>query len=512
MARTLASCKLSLADVEPTLALHGMAMASAQLDRAFQKAGTIRTDSRKIQRGDIFLAYKGVSSDGHDHIATALGLGAGLLVLEDPSKIPEGRTPPWVQVPNGRAAWAHLAAKAFDNPQDRLKVLGVTGTNGKTSTAWMAGQLLEARGTPCLIVGTLGAYLAGEFVPTTHTTPDPDVLYSLFAAALDQGVRVVVMEVSSHAIMQEKVGPIRFTAGAFTSFSRDHLDFHGTMDEYFAAKWRFFTDLMQPDARMVFADVIDRKMALSELKGETVVYGFAPETKRSVWHASRALRVTEEETGFHGTKLQITDGSETLDGEVPYFAKHALENFCAALLLASAAIGKLPDPKTWASLPPVPGRLEQVFVKNQPCVIVDYAHTPDALEKTLQVVRLMTKGRLAVVFGCGGDRDKGKRPMMGKIASDCADRIYVTSDNPRTEDPDTIAHEIASGIADKSKCVIDVDRASAIARAVDDASPDDLIVVAGKGHEAYQIFKDRTITFDDREVAKASLLEKGTRC
>lgn len=518
MARTLASCRLALVDVLPTLRAAGLLLAEGNQDQLVQSpttSGVLRTDSRKVTAGDVFLAYRGVASDGHDHLEKAIGLGAGFLVVEDAARVPKNATVPWAAVQSGRGAWAHLAAAAFGHPERRLTILGVTGTNGKSSTAWITGQLLAAMGIPSLVVGTLGAHLGKELIPTSHTTPDPDVLYALFALALDQGVRIVAMEVSSHAIHQEKVGPIRFDGCAFTSFSRDHLDLHGTMEEYWATKWRLFTDLAKPDARLIVNDGLVPTPRLGSLSGETVVYGLEANAKQKAWGARNAMTLRIEQSSFRGSKVAIAYGDRLLQGDIPYFAKHAVENFAASLLLAEKAAGSVTPPSLWPTLAPVRGRLEQVltpsggpFGPKAPGVLIDYAHTPDALEKTLTVVRPMTNGKLSVVFGCGGDRDRGKRPMMGAIAAALADRVYVTSDNPRSEDPDAIIRQISDGV-DQSvraqKLVIEGDRAKAIARAIEDAKAGDLVVIAGKGHETYQILKDRTIDFDDREVAAKCL-------
>lgn len=517
MARTLASCRLKLSEIVSALESAGLLVASGNQDQLVQdQSGVLRTDSRKVERGDCFLAYRGVSSNGHDHLEKVIPLGAGFLVVEDANRLPKDCRVPWAQVKSGRAAWAFLASHAFGHPQSCLTVLGVTGTNGKSSTAWITGQLLGAMGIPSLVIGTLGAHMGTEMIPTTHTTPDPDVLYALFALALDRGVRVVAMEVSSHSVVQEKVGPIRFDGCAFTSFSRDHLDLHGTMEEYWNAKWQLFTALAKKNARLILNDGLEPAPKLADLKGETVVYGLDAAARKKAWGAKHAMSLKIERGGFRGSTIALDYDGKRIQGEIPYFAKHAVENFAAALLLAEKAAEKLPPPELWPGLAPVRGRLEQVIgpssLKHLPAVVVDYAHTPDALEKTLRVVRPMTVGKLAVVFGCGGDRDRGKRPMMGGIAAKLADKVYVTSDNPRSEEPGAIIDEIVSGIGkavdqtvQSSNVVTEPDRAKAINRAIQEAGPDDLVVIAGKGHETYQIIKGKTLAFDDREVAAECL-------
>ena len=469
------------------------------------RPGTLSPDSRRLQAGDLFLAYQGVTADGHAQLAIAATLGAAFFVVEDPKKVPAGVTTPWVAVKSGRAAWSVLAAEAFGNPQKKLTCLGVTGTNGKTSTVWMTGELLRAAGIPCLTIGTLGAYFGTDHVPTRHTTPDPDVLYALLAEAVNRGINVMAMEVSSHAIAQQKVHPIRYTSAAFTSFSRDHLDFHPTMDHYFATKMRLFDELATPVTRRIFCDSLSRDLDLSRFGDSAVVYGPKASEMAARWRAADYLEMRIKQSGFLGTRLEFSTTAGDFAGDVPYFARHALENFVAALLTTKVVTRGFVHADLWKTLRPVPGRLEQVVGKKGPQVVVDYAHTPDALEKTLEVLRPFCKGKLAVVFGCGGDRDKGKRPEMGKISERLADRLYVTSDNPRTETPEAILQDIVRGLDRPAEAVVEVDRARAIRLAISQANADDMVLVAGKGHETYQVIGKETLPFDDREVARQCL-------
>jgi UDP-N-acetylmuramoyl-L-alanyl-D-glutamate--2,6-diaminopimelate ligase len=403
-------------------------------------------------------------------------------------------------VKSGRAAWAYLAAHAFGEPQDEMTVLAVTGTNGKTSTAWMVGELLRGAGLPCLTIGTLGADFGDGPEPTGHTTPDPDILYGLLREALRRGIKHVAMEASSHAVVQDKLLPMRFSATAFTSFSRDHLDFHGTLADYFAAKERIFTQLCRPDARRVLWEGLSQATDIARHGGDVWYYG-----QGAARLGAKYFAIEQAIESFAGTELhyKASDGSATL--HIPYFGKHAVENFCAAYLLATTQVAKIP-PSALAAMRHVPGRLQRVSTQpDEPQVIVDYAHTPDALEKTLQVLRPLCKGRLVVVFGCGGDRDRGKRPLMGQAAERLADVIYVSSDNPRSEDPAKIIAEIMSGLSTPAAARAIADRRAAIEQAVFDATPDDTVLVAGKGHETYQIVGKVTLPFDDREVARAAL-------
>lgn len=504
-----ARCEIALGAVGETLKRTGLLLAQGNASSASSAGAKMRlvTDSRQLARGDLFLAYRGVASDGHDHVDQAVRAGASCLVVEDQSAVPSDCSVPWFAVKSGRAAWTQLAAEAFGQPQKGLTLIGVTGTNGKTSTVWMIRQLLRAAGLPSLAIGTLGAFLGDEELPTAHTTPDPDQLYALLAQARDAKITYVAMEVSSHAIEQEKLLPLRYSACGFTSFSRDHLDFHGTMAAYMTAKTRLFTELAAPAATFVLNDGLEPDPRLVGSKS-IFVYG-SESASRAAFIAPHALPATlmAVSSSFSGTHARIAMPGRRVEGQVPYFARHALENFLCAFLLAESVATRELGPDLWSKLLPVPGRLEPVVGKRQVEVVVDYAHTPDALEKTLKVLRPYCKGKLSVVFGCGGDRDPGKRPEMGRLAEQLADQVYVTSDNPRTEDPPRILDGIRGGLTRPDKARFEVDRAKAIRQAIADARPGDMVLVAGKGHETYQILGTQKIHFDDREVARSALEE-----
>lgn len=511
----LANCRISVATAWKTLNRHALVKAaSSTLKQDDVAERNLRTDSRALLQKDIFLAYKGVSSDGHAHIASVETRCPGLLVVEDPSFISPTSKTPWIAVSNGRLAWSYLASEAFGNPGDSLTLLGVTGTNGKSSTVWMIGELLKACGHPCLTIGTLGAYFGDRYFKTSHTTPDPDVLYSLLSEAVKAGIKTVAMEVSSHAICQEKVAPLRYAAAGFTSFTRDHLDFHLSMEDYWVAKWRLFSELSRPDARHVFWSGLASAKGAPEPEGtqtpvvDAWVYGRNEPRAPLFAGAKNALQLAINASGIRGSNITLKLGQEEYRGDTPYFAQHALENFAAAFLLASRAAGFDLGPNFWRFLKPVPGRLEQVVAtakKPKPHVVVDYAHTPDALEKTLQVLRPFCPGRLVVVFGCGGQRDAGKRPEMGRIAEALADQVCVTSDNPRAEDPENIIRDILTGLAHPERAIAIADREKAIAHALAIANSNDLVLIAGKGHETYQLIGERALEFDDRLVAESYL-------
>lgn len=491
-------CELELAAIVATLRHKRQILQDTRSSFA-RGLGKVVVDSRKLMPGDCFVAFRGINFDAHQFIPNAIAKRAGLLVVENDSLIPADCVIPYIVVKSGRASWSYLAAEANQQPQDQLKILAVTGTNGKTSTTWMAGEIFRSAGHKCLTIGTLGADFGEGPSCTTHTTPDPDVLFALLKEAVTRGVKLVVMEASSHAVVQEKLSPLRFTAAAFTSFSRDHLDFHGSMTEYFAAKERVFTTLCMPNARHVIWSGLDEAHRFVRNDENVFFYGEHAE-KLGVNY----LTIDETIDNSVGTLMRYRRNAESKCIQIPYFGKHAIENFCAALLLAESQM-EIPF-SDFSKLRQVPGRLELVSRRsNEPKTVVDYAHTPDALKKTLEVLRTICRGKLIVVFGCGGDRDRGKRPMMGQLAEQLADLVYVTSDNPRSEDPSIIIDEILSGFKKSNLSLAIIDREQAIREAIRAAKPEDTVIIAGKGHETYQIIGNNRLSFDDREIARKAL-------
>lgn len=514
------SLKLSL--VLKVLKTRGLLLANSEAT-TWDESGiklspsAIRTDAKVIEPGDLYIAYRGVKFDGHANIELAIARGAAAVVIEDKEAIPVAANVAWALTKNSRAAWSWLVAATYGNPQERLRFVAVTGTNGKTSVVWMTKALLARAGRRSISVGTLGAWIGDDFLPTKHTTPDPDALFGFLRQAVDRSLETVAMEASSIAIAQERFCPLRFSAAAFTSFSRDHLDFHGDMDAYLNEKWRLFANMTDKNARLVFcaglASAIETKRPVSLSRSDTWIYGRDAAAVAASLGLRRFLEIKEVSCGARGTELVLArhDGAK-LRGVVPFFGYHALENFVAALLLAEAVTGQEIPVEAWAQLPQVPGRLELVVPVNAPRekvpkVFVDYAHTPDALVKALETLRAFTPGKLWVVFGCGGDRDRGKRPEMARIAERLADRVIITTDNPRTEPPQSIIDEIAAGLTQKETTTAEVDRAKAIALAVREAGPTDTVLVAGKGHEDYQIVGTAKIPFDDRKEALKVLEE-----
>ncbi len=469
---------------------------------------TLTTDSRLSDPGHIFLAYVGATRDGPIFIPAAISKKVGALIFESESASDLVKGVPWIRVKNGRAAWSWLAAAAFGNPQERLRFVGVTGTDGKTSTTWYCRQLLQQQGIACATIGTLGIWVGERFIPSAHTTPDPPSLFAALADAVKENIGVVVMECSSHAILQRKLDPIKFSAAAFTSFSRDHLDLHGTMDAYYATKWRLFTNMCRPDARVLFSSSLARAPKVSELKTSDIwCYGVKARPRAAEWKIDQLLQVDIDHIDTRQSHFSFAGSGAKKSGAAALPADYAVENLAAATLLAEKISGLAPPASTWAKISPPPGRMQIVPHARGPAVFVDYAHTPGAMENTLNEARKLCRNKLSVVFGCGGDRDRGKRPEMARVAAALADRIIITSDNPRHEDPKAIVADIVAGLSNPRQARVETDRAAAIRMAIKEASAEDVIVVAGKGHENYQIFGNETLHFDDLEEAKKSLEE-----
>jgi len=465
-----------------------------QFHSSSSKAGVIRTDSRMVEAGDIFIAYLGESIDSHNFIPAVVTKNPGLIIIEDDSFIKKLGDTPWVLVENSREAWSYLCAEANDFFNLDMIFIGVTGTNGKTSTVWIIKELLRQSQIPHISIGTLGIWTNDHFTESRHTSPDPDVLYPVLANAATQGIRLCVMEVSSHAMQQNKLSPIKFSASAFTSFSRDHLDLHGDMDSYLAAKLKFFTHLQSDNSYKLFHSSLFSIPTVSKLKT----------TNLNKYALGNNLSYVFED-GVSRLQIKSSDSSnKARTFNLPLLGSFLIENAAAAILLLESVLKTKIDPKFTMGIRPIPGRLELVS-KQLPVVVVDYAHTPDAIEKSLQALRPFCSGNLWVVFGCGGNRDKGKRPLMAKAAEQFSDKVVVTSDNPRDEDPNDIIQEILVGFSDSSNVSIEADRKNAIESTISEAQKNDLILIAGKGHETYMEIKGEKLPFNDMEIAKAAL-------
>jgi UDP-N-acetylmuramoyl-L-alanyl-D-glutamate--2,6-diaminopimelate ligase len=444
--------------------------------------------SERVEPGTLFFCVPGFTKDGHDFAPEAVERGAAALVCERPL----GLGVPEVVVPDVRAEMGAVAAGFFGDPTAELRVVGITGTNGKTTTAFLIRDLLEADGVQTGLLGTVKYVVGGREEPVERTTPEAIDVQASFRRMLDGGDRACAMEVSSHALALGRSSGIRFACRVFTNLTQDHLDFHDTMEEYFLAKVKLFDE---PGPAVVNADDPYGRRLLAD-RGDATTFGIDSDADY------RARRVSFEPAGSRFV-CDAPDGSFELATGLPglFNVQNALAAVAAARELG---VGWEAIERGLAAAGRVPGRFEPVDEGQDFAVLVDYAHTPDSLENVLRAAREMTKGRLHVVFGAGGDRDRGKRPLMGEVASRLADRVLVTSDNPRSEDPEAIVEEILAGTGPDVER--EVNRRRAIARAIDTAEPGDVVVIAGKGHEQGQEFEGgRKEPFDDRDVAREAL-------
>jgi UDP-N-acetylmuramoyl-L-alanyl-D-glutamate--2,6-diaminopimelate ligase len=470
--------------------VEGVGSAGLTGDPATEISG-LAYDSRKVGPGSLFFCVTGFESDGHEYAAGAVDGGAAALVCERTLDLGV----PEVLVPDSRAAMAPMAANFNDHPTRDLKVAGITGTNGKTTTAFLLRDILEAAGIPSGLMGTVKQMVGGEEEPVERTTPESVELQAAFRRMLDAGDEACVIEASSHALVLRRCDSIDFDLAVFTNLTQDHLDFHEDMEDYFAAKRLLFA--AGPNASVVNIDDEYGQRLASEF--EAITYsaeGAAADYSASdiAFDASGATFSVESEHG----RLEVRTGLPGL-----FNVANALAALAGAIELGvepGEAVAGLSEAGR------VPGRFEPIDEGQDFTILVDYAHTPDSVENVLRAARDLTAGRLIAVVGAGGDRDRAKRPLMGRAAAQAADITVVTSDNPRSEDPDAIIEDVLEGISDRDGVEIEVDRSEAIRRAVSMAGPGDTVVIAGKGHEQGQEFKGgRKIPFDDREVARAHL-------
>ena len=464
-------------------------------------------DSRAVTAGDLFVAVPGLRQDGRRFIPEALQRGALAVVTEGGDPL-AGSDRGRVLVPSVREALARLAAAFFDHPSRALTVVGITGTNGKTTTSYLVEALLRARGMRSGVVGTIQYRIGDESLPAGQTTPEAVELQRLLARMVASGVTGVTMEVSSHALALHRVDGMEFDVAVFTNLTQDHLDFHGTLEAYGRAKRRLF-ELVAGSAKPERWAVIN----LDDPAGRGMVEGLPLPTLTYGLRAPAQVRPAESASTLDGIRMTVETPAGRLALVSPLIGEYNIMNLLAACAVGTA-LGMEPASiqKALASVASVPGRFERVEAGQPFLVVVDYAHTPDALGRVLATARKLTRGRLGVVFGCGGDRDRGKRPIMGAIAARLADRVWVTSDNPRSEDPAAIIEEVVAGVRDVwpdlDRCAMIPDRRVAIGAALVWAHPGDLLVIAGKGHETYQIIGREVLPFDDRVVVRQILAER----
>jgi UDP-N-acetylmuramoyl-L-alanyl-D-glutamate--2,6-diaminopimelate ligase len=473
--------------IKTALAEHGL-LAGVRGDLPSQATG-ITDDSRKVKSGYIFIAIRGSTTDGHDFLKTAEENGASLAIVEDASRTPM----PALAVREGRRAAALAAATVYGNPAKTLRMIGVTGTNGKTTTTSILRHIFDDGRSSSASIGTLGVLLGsgGDVLPggSGLTTPGPVELQRVLRELVDRGVRTVAMEVSSHSLDQRRVDGVAFDVAVFTNLTRDHLDYHGTMENYFHAKSLLLDHLKSDGTAVINADAEE----WAKLRLPSRSLRFAVRAKADV----NAANVRFEPDGSEWDLLTAGASGHV---SLPLIGDVNVENALAAATSALALGMQVPAiVQRLNTIPQVAGRLE--IISTRPTVLRDYAHTPDALERSLRTARGFTRGKLIVVFGAGGDRDKGKRPLMGEIAERGADCAIVTSDNPRTEDPDAIIDDIEAGMTLSHHERV-TDRLSAIKRALDIAQPDDIVLLAGKGHETYQIRGTTSFPFDEKEIVR----------
>ena len=463
-------------------------------------------DSRRVSPGGLFVAVKGTQSDGHRFLAQAVTAGAGAIVVEKGQVSAETLASlgvPVIQVGDSRRALGLLASRFYGEPARRLKVIGVTGTNGKTTTTYLCKSILEAAGVRVGLIGTVAYVFGDERVAATHTTPGAVELQGLLRRMVDAGMQAVVMEVSSHALALDRTAGCQFGTAVFTNLTQDHLDFHADMEDYFRAKLRLFTALAAEARAVVNGD---------DPYGERVVEA----TQAKVWTFAidrpADLRAEDVQISLNGVQFTAHTPAGSVALRSRLVGRHNVHNILAAVGVGLAQGVPLEAIAAGvATLRNVPGRFEQVEAGQPFTVVVDYAHTEDALYRLLTTAQTVRTGRIITVFGCGGDRDRGKRPKMGHVAARYSDVVVVTSDNPRTEDPDAIIRAIIPGVqagmreAGRGRYLIHADRRVAIAEAVRLAQAGDMVLIAGKGHEDYQVIGKEKHPFDDRVVAREAI-------
>jgi UDP-N-acetylmuramoyl-L-alanyl-D-glutamate--2,6-diaminopimelate ligase len=493
----------------------------------------VEYDSRRVKRGDVFVAMRGETSDGNRFIDQAIALGAGAVITDSAKESPRAGVA-WAVVPHGRRALARVSANLYKRPAEKIAVTGITGTNGKSTTAFLIDSIFSAAGRKSALLGTIEYRIAGKRLDAPHTTPEALELNRILAEAVGVGVTEAVMEVSSHALAQERVYGVPFDLAVFTNLTRDHLDFHGNMDDYFASKARLFEGLGTEPPRVAVTNADDEygRVVLETAKkksAEVWSYGFGKSD----------FVATNVQIGAQGTRFDLIGPAGELPLFSPLIGKVNVYNVLAAAASAFARGCSFHEIATGvASLNCVPGRFERVPGTQPFTVVVDYAHTDDALRNLTALAREYVKGgqleritpgeaedqnpqqpkrlsqrepgQVITLFGCGGDRDRSKRPLMAEMAARGSDFVILTSDNPRSEDPMAIIRDAEAGLRDSGvKYLIEPDRRKAIESAIHSAQPGDMVLIAGKGHEKVQVSRDGVSPFDDVEVAREVLANKG---
>ncbi|MFA7326043.1 MAG: UDP-N-acetylmuramoyl-L-alanyl-D-glutamate--2,6-diaminopimelate ligase [Candidatus Kapaibacterium sp.] len=454
----------------------------------------IQFDSRKIEDGDVFVAVRGIESDGHDYIESAVSFGAKVVVCEESPNIRYDNVT-FIIVDKARKALARISANYYGNPSSELRIVGVTGTNGKTTVTFLISELLRKLGHKTAIIGTTGIYIGDEKLDATHTTPDPISMNKVLREVVEKGIGYVVMEVSSHALEQNRADYIDFDLAIFTNITHDHLDYHRTFEAYSEAKKLLFDNLKSTAFAVVNVDDAGFKEMISDTEAKVTKVG---------WDTAADYQIMDEEFDHTGSSFVIEEGDTNHKIHSPLVAQFNIVNLSLSLVavakLCNVELSSLITDLSYISS--APGRMERVPLSNGAIAIIDYAHTPDALEKAGKACKelIVDDARLITVFGCGGDRDKTKRPLMAAAAEKYADRVIVTDDNPRTEARDKIFADIEKGLTNPGRYLIIKDRAEAIKEAVRISNSGDVILIAGKGHEDYQIIGTQKVHFNDKEV------------
>lgn len=466
-------------------------------------------DSRAVEPGYLFVCIRGEKHDGHDFAGEAVRRGAVALIVERDVAVPEGVAS--VTVADSREALARVAQAFYGDPSRSMVCVGVTGTKGKTTTTHLVKHVLDASGRWCGIIGTVGHVIGDEVIQSKHTTPESLDVQRILSEMRKRGQSAAAMEVSSHAVVQGRVLGVDFDIGVFTNIGHDHLDFHGTFESYLRAKTSFFEALDRGRSpkgltrtAVINLDQPHSGHIISRTRADVMTYGITSDAD---------VRAEDVQLLSQGASFTARTPAGRTEVRLRLTGVFNVYNALAAIACGIAAGASLDEAKAGVeSVTGVPGRFEIVDEGQPFAVIVDFAHTPDSLENVLKAARSLGKGEMTVVFGCGGDRDRTKRPMMGEIAARLANHLIITSDNPRSEDPESICREIENGVLKvrrpRDGYEVIVSRADAIKRALSRAREGDVVVIAGKGHETYQIFRDRTIHFDDREVARDCLRER----
>lgn len=460
-------------------------------------------DSREIKPGYLFFAYQGSSIDGKQFIDQAITNGAAVILCDTNkplSTLTHKNNIPIIALPNLTKTIGQIAANFYDNPSKNMLAIGITGTNGKTSISYLLTSALQKLGKQASLIGTLGYGNPGSLTPSDYTSPNPIMLQHILANFKKQNINTVIMETSSHALDQDRFSGIEIKFGTFTNLTHDHLDYHKTINEYAAAKQRLFTQTSIQNGIFNLDDPIGLKW-FEQFKNNFAVYGYTLNpNKFSATNITAANNIQAQPNGISAEILSPWGNGKLIS---PLMGRFNLSNLLAVVANLCIMGYKLNDILSIIpELQPVPGRMQTIIDKDKPLVVVDFSHTPDALQQALRTLREHCHGKLFCVFGCGGGRDRKKRPKMGQIAEQLADHVIITNDNVRFEDPQRIANDILEGLTHPNKAIIELDRVKAITHTIKRATTKDIVLLAGKGHEPYQIIGNKKLPFNDIEIVK----------